>query len=105
MFINLTPHDIVIVRDGIEDFIIPASGTVARLSTETVTVGDIDGIPVTATKYGEITGLPPVTPGNVYIVSALVAGRCPARTDVFIPNESVRDERGRIIGCKSLGRI
>lgn len=27
------------------------------------------------------------------------------RNDVFIPNESVRDEEGRIIGCKSLGRV
>lgn len=71
-------------------------------------------IPLTGTTYGAVEGLPaPLSkddPRNLhggvgYIVSSLVASRVPNRPDVFIPNESVRDDKGRIIGCKSLGHI
>ena len=77
------------------------SGELARLTTKTVTIGEIDGIPMTTTEYGEVEGLPDPADDTIYIVSSLVAGR----DDVFIPNESVRDGSGRIIGCRSLGRI
>ena len=102
--VNLTPHAVTFIKDD-GNAIVPPSGTVARLTTETKTIGNIDGIPVTTTVFGDITGLPDRKPDTVYIVSALVAGRVPDRDDVFIPNDSVRDEAGRIIGCKSLGRI
>ncbi len=102
--INLTPHEITFVREG-GNVVVPASGQLARLTTETVTIGEINGIPVTATAYGDVTGLPDPVEGTVYLVSILVAQRVPERTDVFIPSESVRDEAGRIIGCKSLGRV
>lgn len=102
--INLTPHAVTIVKET-GNLIFPASGQLARVSARTVTVGEIDGIPVTETLYGEVEGLPAETAETIYIVSSLVAQRCKGRNDVFIPNESVRDEAGRIIGCKSLGRI
>lgn len=102
--INLTPHEVTFVKEG-GNVVVPASGQLARLTTEAVTIGEIDGIPVTATKYGDVTGLPDPTEGTVYIVSSLVAQRVPDRTDVFIPSESIRDEAGRIVGCKSLGRV
>ena len=102
--INLTPHSVVIVREG-GNITIPASGTLARVAARTATVGEIDGIPVTSTEFGEVEGLPAPTPGTAYVVSSIVASRVPDREDVFIPNESVRDENGRIIGCRSLGRI
>lgn len=60
---------------------------------------------MTETVFGEVEGLPETQEGTIYVVSSLVAQRVPNRTDVFIPNESVRDDQGRIIGCKSLGRI
>lgn len=102
--INMTPHDITIVRPD-NNIVIPASGRLARVSSRTETVGEIDGIPVTTTVFGEVEGLPAPKDGVVYVVSSLVAGRVPERSDVFVPNESVRDESGRIVGCKSLGRI
>lgn len=102
--INLTPHDITFVTEN-GNIVIPASGNAARLSTKTVNTGKINGIPVTATEFGDVTGLPDPSADTVYLVSSLVAGRVPERNDVFIPNESVRDEAGRIIGCKSLGRV
>ena len=115
--INLTPHAITFVNDeGEARLTVEPSGTVARLKAETVQTGEVDGIPVTETRYGAIEGLPApsVVPADagaaesemtIYIVSSLVAAQCGDRKDVFIPNESVRDDQGRIIGCKSLGRI
>jgi len=68
---------------------------------------DCDGvnIPVTTTVFGEIENLPEEKPETIYIVSAIVAKCCTNRFDVFVPNGSVRDDNGRIIGCKSLSRI
>ena len=99
--INCTPHSINIVNGPT----IPPSGIIARVTATTVTIGDVDGIPVTATVFGQVENLPEPEDGTIFIVSSLVAQRCRDRYDVFIPNESVRDENGRIIGCRSLGRI
>ena len=101
---NLTPHAINFVMEGGIVTIEP-SGAIARVSTKTVVIGEINGIPVTETQFGELENVPAPSEDVIYIVSSLVAQRCKDRDDVFIPNESVRDEAGRIIGCKSLGRI
>lgn len=118
--INLTPHTINILWElcwlngspsGHYETLaeVEPSGQVARVTSKTVKVDDveIDGffVPVTGTTYGEVEGLPAPEEGTIYIVSSLVASRVPNRTDVFIPNESVRDDKGRIVGCKSLGRV
>lgn len=102
---NMTPHAITFVQEG-GNIVIEPSGTVARVAAKTVQTGEIiNGIPVTRTEFGEVEDLPAPEEGTVFIVSSMVAGRVPDRTDVFIPNESVRDDAGRIIGCKSFGRI
>ena len=104
--INLTPHDInFVTENGDEIATIKPSGSLARVTATTVTIGSLNGIPVTQTVYGEVEGLPDPTTDTIYIVSSLVASRVPERNDVFIPNESIRDDKGRIIGCRSLGRV
>ena len=104
--INLTPHSITFVdANGNQIRIIEASGQLARVSSATETVGEIDGIPITETVFGEVEGLPAPKADTIYVVSSLVAQRCTDRSDVFIPSESVRDDAGRIIGCRSLGRV
>jgi len=108
--INLTPHSINFVdASGAPLVTIEPSGQLARVTAKTVntgevTVGDVT-LPVTGTSYGTVEGLPAPEEGTIYVVSSLVASRVPGRLDVFIPNESVRDDSGRIIGCKSLGYI
>ena len=103
---NLTPHAISFIsEEGETTRVVEPSGVVARVSATTVNTGSIDGIPVTETSFGEVENLPEEVEGTVYIVSSLVASRVPSRKDVFIPNESVRDDKGRIIGCRSLGRV
>jgi len=108
--VNLTPHAINMMDDDANVIcVIEPSGTLARVSvrTERTETLDFDGVNLATSKsvYGDIEGLPDETDGVAYVVSSLVAQRVPERNDVFIPNESVRDEKGRIIGCKSLGRI
>ena len=107
--INLTPHAVTIIGENNMHLVIEPSGIVARVAAKTENVGSIttDGftIQLTATVFGQVENLPAPEDGTVFIVSSLVASRVPEREDVFIPNESVRDEKGRIIGCKSLGHI
>lgn len=103
---NLTPHAITFVTDAGDIIkVVEPSGIVARVSAKTVVTGEIAGIPTTATVYGEVVDLPAPEAGVIYVVSSLVASRVPERDDVYIPAESVRDSAGRIVGCKSLGRI
>lgn len=110
--INLTPHAIMMVNgEGETILTIEPSGTVARVtqSTEQLAMVTIDGvdIPVTQNTYGELVNLPEEKAGVSLIVSAMVAsaGEKLGRKDLFIPNETVRNEKGQIIGCKSLGKI
>lgn len=104
--VNLTPHTINFVgSDGAPLFDVAPSGKIARVSTDTVTIGSVNGIPVTDTQFGQVTDLPDPIPGTVFVVSLLVAQRAKGRDDVFVPAESVRDAQGRIVGCKSLGRV
>lgn len=107
---NLTPHAInFVTSEGESLMTVTPSGQLARVTARTITTGEVTvgdvTLPVTGTTYGEVEGLPEPEEGTIYIVSSLVASRVPDRTDVFIPNESVRDSAGRIIGCKSLGHI
>jgi hypothetical protein len=104
MFVNLTPHALNVRKADGTFLEIPPSGTIARRSVERVIVGEIDGITVYATKFGELEGLPEPSDGIVYIVSALAAQACGDRDDVLVPGEAIRDEVGRIIGCNGLVR-
>jgi hypothetical protein len=111
--VNLTPHDIVFIDVEENEFVVKPSGIIARVSVTIKVTGYMSvttptgtfTFPITENAYGEVENLPVGDGETIYIVSALVAGRVPNRTDVFIPNESVRDEKGRIIGCRSFGRI
>ena len=109
MFINLTPHTIVLHgRNGRVE--IPASGNVARVS-QTRSVLDEDAGPeyghVDLVRYrpDQVTGLPTPEPGTIYIVSGQVLVACAGRSDVFAPDTdkgAVRDPGGRIVGTTAL---
>lgn len=112
--VNLTPHVInIVASDGTPILAVEPSGDVARVGSRTETVGfltiwDGDGavlVPLTTTVFDDVQGLPDPQDDVAFVVSSLVAQRVPDRTDVFIPSDSVRDDAGRIIGCRSLGRI
>ena len=104
MIKNLTPHPVTILAED-RTVVIPPSGIVARVQSNVKRYGMLDGVPITHTSYTDIIDLPEPEAGTLYITSCLVAQACPKRTDVLFPNEIVRDESKRVIGCKSLGRI
>lgn len=104
--VNLTPHDIDVIRDGRVLMSIPRSGVVARL-VETVEEApplttDLGTIPATTVRYGRPADLPEPTPGTRFLVSRVLAAAV-ARPDLCFPSGEVRDPGGRIIGCTSLG--
>jgi len=109
--INLTPHDVVIVNENGEEIKrYPASGNVARVNTQSELIGEVDGIQVVRTKYGDVDGLPDKKPDTVYLVSLVVAQALRgSRTDVYVPDTGpgsvVRDDKGQIIGVKRLMQL
>lgn len=104
--INLTPHAINFLReDNSVLATVEPSGTIARASQTREAVGEVNGIVVNQCSYGSVTGLPDPQDGTIYLVSALTAQACPERPDVFITDDAVRDENGRIIGCRAIARI
>jgi hypothetical protein len=109
--VNLTPHDLNLMPQGPDGPVvtIPPSGQVARcavdrVQVDTVTVGGIS-VPVNETWFGEVYDLPDPQPDTIFVVSALVAQAVPERKDVYITDDAVRDEQGRIIGCRALAHV
>lgn len=115
--INLTPHTIVLFdQNGTEFFNVQPSGTIARIDEETQQTGvfcveQTDGttvsIPAVVKTYSDVQNLPDPTPGVVYIVSLLVAQRCPDRKDLWVPDTgsgAVR-QQGRIVGTTRLQHV
>lgn len=101
--INLTPHEIVILREDGTEVRIPPSGTVARVSTADVIVGEIDGVPVIRQQFGEVTGLP--EEGTPCLVSALVRAAVPGRRGVYSPDTgptAIRNGDGQIVAVTRL---
>ena len=102
--LNLTPHPInIIEKNGKEIATIKPSGAPIRLKTTTIPAGNHVGINLTKTILGEPEGLPEQKDETLIIVSQLIKSALPGRSDLVVPAEVVRDGKGRIIGCKSLG--
>lgn len=105
IIVNLTPHNINLFRGDELIETIKSSGT-ARVSVCSEIIGEINGFPISKNFYGEIIGLPEPQPGIFYVVSALVAQAAAGkRDDLLVVNDTVRDEEGRIVGCRGFARI
>lgn len=108
--VNLTPHTInLVAEDGTQLLSLESQG-IARVASTTEIVGylQVDGVavPQTHTTFGEVEGLPEQAPGVGYVVSNMIISALAQqgihRTDLFTPGLQVRDEQGRVIGCRSL---
>ena len=105
-FVNLTPHSITFVDDaGNTVLTVEPSGQIARCSVTREKIGEINGIPINKSQFGKVENLPEPAEGTIYIVSALTAQAVPDRQDVYITDDAVRDDQGRIIGCRALAHI
>ena len=103
--VNLTPHAINFVNDGKVYLTVPPSGRIARCAVKRKQTGTINGIPVNKTVLGKAEDLPQSEYDTIYIVSSIVAQAVPEREDVYIPDDTVRDAAGVIIGCKGIAHI
>lgn len=103
--INATPHAVTIM-DAENNVIqtLEPSGICPRCSVERETVDSINGIHVNRSIFGKVVGLPDYKEGTIYIVSRVVA-EAAKRHDLYIVDDVVRDEAGRIIGCRALATI
>jgi len=107
MIINLTPHTLNVVNMDSSVLVdVPPSGEVARVATSRVQTGEVYGLPLFTTRFGEVTGLPPAREGTIFVVSGLVAGHPSVRdrADVYSPGELVRGPDGQPTGCRGLTR-
>lgn len=107
--INLTPHTITFrIYDNFSLLMtmdIKPSGSIARVSTKEAPMDPINGIPVFRTEYGEIENLPAPCEDTIYVVSSLVAARCPNRDDVFVLGRPIRDKQYQIVGYAGLSHV
>jgi len=105
MVINKTPHDVNVVdENGALIRTYTKSNSEIRLAVKTERIGNLpDGTPLSKNQIGESQGVPEFEEGTYYIVSQMVQQALPLRKDFLVPAEVVRDAKGVIIGCKSLG--
>jgi len=113
--INLTPHPLVLVNEGVETLgVIPPDGRLPRVQQTDRKVGEleIDGIgciDIVETVFGKVCDLPEPFPGNLLVVSAITAltARAGGRSvkDLLIPSDFVRDDAGVVIGCRRFARL
>lgn len=106
VLVNMTPHALNIIQRNGETLTVAPSGWVPRCSSTEEVDGVIGGlIELTRQTLGEVEGLPDPIPGAFYVVSRLVASAAAGRNDLLVPGPLVRDDQGRVIGCKGLSRI
>ena len=130
--VNTTPHDITLVMSSWNDpyeVTLPAAEKPARVEMtrekskeialwqhcawgqSNVFQGSVpEGawmttIPVNKVSCGKVYNLPSPREGTIYIVSRTVAENAKGRNDLYIVDETIRDDKGRIIGAKSLAQI
>ena len=103
---NYTPHAVTVFdEDGKQTTFAPIG--LARASQTAVIVGEINGIPVKKMTFGAVEGLPESAADDEYfIVSAItaqaaVATSHPLKDRLITVADALRDESGRIVGCKS----
>lgn len=104
--LNLTPHEVTIIgNDGRIMMRFAPEAVAARCGNYVEIVDEINGIPISKTVYTKIYGLLPEQEDTFYIVSRHVAEQNRNRHDLLVPNELVRDDAGRVVGCKSLSLL
>ena len=116
---NYTPHVVTLIVDGVRvDF--PSEGIIRAKQEDTKVdeiVTDLDLgnssagfiIPVLPSRFFEPEGVPELEDDTIYIVSSLAFQSLKAHgynmKYFVVPAGTIRDEHGRIVGCKGFARI
>lgn len=106
---NLTPHDVVIRIPDAADASLHPESTPARCRLSRTVTGSVrtgfGEIPLTRTHLvADVSGLPDPEPGTLLIVARDVVLARPDRADLVFPDDIVRDDAGRVVACRALGR-
>lgn len=101
---NLSPHDVVVIIGGKKINFPKEVEKFPRLIEEIKVIGKINNIPITKKVYGKCENLPEKVDDTLLIVSGLIATALPDRDDLIVPN-TIRDEKGQIIGCDSFSIV
>jgi len=106
---NFTPHTVNLVEQDGRELLSFESEGIARCSVDTEAFGYViaeNGLTIDLTRsvMGNVEGLPKEQEDTLLIVSRVVAEAVKGvRSDCVIPNESVRNDKGQIVGCMSFG--
>lgn len=103
--LNATPHALNIVQSDGNILTLKASGICPRCESNELVDRAIGLIQVTKQTLGHVEGLPDPVPGLYFIVSRLVASAADNRDDLLVPGSLIRDDQGKVIGCKGLSRL
>ena len=107
--LNFTPHAVTIKTASSTNTY--NSVGVARADTRSQVVGYIDDLAIVKKTFGAVYGLPESVPNDtILIVSSLTAQAAKAENHpladrLYIVNDTVRDENGRIVACTSLAQV
>ena len=101
--INLTSHDINVIKQDGTLAKIPPSGNIARCSYMEDVVDVVDDVRIVKMVYTDITGLPEPSWNTYYLVSKMVASAAtPHRNDLLVPGARMVDMYNKLIGSKGL---
>lgn len=109
-FVNRTPHELNVQREDGSFLNIPASGTIARVGQKEKIIDSLEGINITQQYFERyVSGVPEYQgPFTFFIVSRIVASALAeaGRTnDILVPGPAVRDDNGKIIGCRGFSQL
>lgn len=106
---NLTPHAVTIVGEDGNVLRTFESEGIARASQTTAELGALDSIRLVRMEFGSPVGLPDPEEGVYLIVSLATANAAKqhgrSTSDLLLTADPVRDEQGRIIGCRALAVV
>ena len=84
-----------------------SSKGIARCKTYRHQIDEVNGIPLNSVYFGDLHGLPQSKDMTYYIVSNIVAqaAKTLKRKDCLIPDDTVRNEKGQVVGCRGLAVV
>jgi len=104
--VNTTPHAINVLdyRTHEVRFSIPAAPQPLRLEERLEHVGNLAGVPLVRKSLVANISLPEPQEGVFYVVPLAVAQML-QRPDFVVPDDLVRDDQGRVIGCRRFATV
>ena len=111
ILVNLTPHEVKVFvgEEVVATYPMAAHPARAKASAKAVGQVIVEGhtLPIFFVTFGDLQDAPPVIEGTIYIVSQ-IAGQAmlaAGRSDFVLTHDPVRDDQGKIIGCRAFARL